>query len=57
MENALGCSMGMRSNRYGNGMLAVVEWKSVSTCEGWRREGLEREGEGRGRERGGGGGR
>ena len=31
IENALGWSMGMRSNRYGNGMLALDEGKSLKT--------------------------
>ena len=31
MENALGWSMGMRSNRYGNGTLALDEGKSLKT--------------------------
>ena len=31
MENALGWSMGMRSNKYGNGMLVLDEGKSLKT--------------------------
>ena len=31
MENALGCRTGIRSNRYGNGTLAVAEGKSAKT--------------------------
>ena len=31
MEKALGWSMGMRSNRYGNGILALDEGKSLKT--------------------------
>ena len=31
IENALGWSMGMRSNRYGNGILPLDEGKSLKT--------------------------